>query len=145
MFSADPGDTDVSNKNLSKGLYFQYHFRYGAVRTHSHCQKFRLDANQHTLTRRYSQKAVDFIHANRRRPFFLYLAHNLPHIPLYASEDHRGKSRRGIYGDVVEEIDAGVGEIVGGNRVYRGTPGEGYTAERWWPSFPLSNHSLNGS
>jgi len=69
-------------------------------------------ANQHTLTRRYSQKAVDFIRANKKQPFFLYLAHNLPHIPLYAGEDHRGKSRRGIYGDVVEEIDAGVGKIL---------------------------------
>ena len=69
-------------------------------------------ANQHTLTGRYTQKAIDFIRGNKDKPFFLYLAHNLPHIPLYAGKDHRGKSRRGIYGDVIEEIDAGVGRIL---------------------------------
>jgi len=69
-------------------------------------------ANQHTLTSRYTQKAIEFIQSNKDKPFFLYLAHNLPHIPLYAGKDHRGKSRRGIYGDVIEEIDAGVGRIL---------------------------------
>jgi arylsulfatase A-like enzyme len=69
-------------------------------------------ANQHTITSRYSRRAVDFIKANHEKPFFLYLAHSLPHIPLYAGKDHLGKSRRGIYGDVIEEIDAGVGEIL---------------------------------
>ncbi len=70
-------------------------------------------ANQHTLTRRYTEKAIDFIKANREKPFFVYLAHNLPHIPLFAGEKYLGKSRRGIYGDVVEEIDAGVAKILG--------------------------------
>ena len=69
-------------------------------------------ANQHTLTGRYTEKAVEFIRASKDKPFFLYLAHSLPHIPLYAGKDHRGKSRRGIYGDVIEEIDAGVGKIL---------------------------------
>ena len=69
-------------------------------------------ANQHTLTGRYTEKAVEFIRASKDKPFFLYLAHSLPHIPLYAGKDHRGKSRRGIYGDVIEEIDAGVGRIL---------------------------------
>ena len=69
-------------------------------------------ADQHTLTGRYTDRAVEYIRANRRKPFFLYIAHNLPHIPLYAGKDHLGKSRRGIYGDVIEEIDAGVGKIL---------------------------------
>ncbi|MFP6737968.1 MAG: sulfatase [Planctomycetota bacterium] len=69
-------------------------------------------ANQHTLTRRYTEKAVEFIRGNKDKPFFLYLAHSLPHIPLYAGKKFRGKSRRGIYGDVIEEIDAGVGKIL---------------------------------
>ncbi|MCH7916934.1 MAG: sulfatase [Planctomycetes bacterium] len=69
-------------------------------------------ANQHTLTQRYTDKAIAFIKENRDRPFFVYLAHNLPHIPLYAGERHVGKSRRGIFGDVIEEIDAGVGQIL---------------------------------
>lgn len=70
-------------------------------------------ANQHTLTQRYTEKAIDFIKENREKPFFVYLAHNLPHIPLFAGEKYLGKSRRGIYGDVIEEIDAGVAKILG--------------------------------
>ena len=69
-------------------------------------------ADQRTLTRRYSEKAVEFVRAHRDKPFLLYLAHSLPHIPLHAGDEHRGTSRRGIFGDVVEEIDAGVGKIV---------------------------------
>ncbi len=69
-------------------------------------------ANQLTLTRRYTEKAIEFIREHRNEPFFVYLAHNMPHIPLYASEPWLGRSRRGLYGDVVEEIDAGVGRIL---------------------------------
>ncbi len=69
-------------------------------------------ANQHTITRRYTEKAIDFIRQHRAEPFFVYLAHNLPHIPLYAGKDHLGTSRRGIFGDVIQEIDAGVGSIL---------------------------------
>ena len=69
-------------------------------------------ADQRTITRRYSEAAVRFIRENRERPFFLYLAHSLPHVPLFASEDFLGTSRRGLYGDVVEEIDHGVGQIM---------------------------------
>ena len=69
-------------------------------------------ANQHTITRRYTDKAIEFIRDHRGEPFFVYLAHNLPHIPLFAGKQHLGTSRRGIYGDVVEEIDAGVGRIL---------------------------------
>ena len=69
-------------------------------------------ANQHTLTSRYNDKAVDFVRKHRGQPFFLYLAHSLPHIPLYAGKAHSGTSRRGLYGDVIEEIDAGVGKLL---------------------------------
>ncbi|MBT5705114.1 sulfatase [bacterium] len=69
-------------------------------------------ANQHTITQRYTDKAIEFIKSNRSKPFFVYLAHNLPHIPLYAGKKHLGKSRRGIYGDVIEEIDSGAGQII---------------------------------
>ena len=69
-------------------------------------------ANQHTITARYTDKAIEFIKEHRAGPFFVYLAHNLPHIPLYAGKAHLGTSRRGVFGDVVQEIDAGVGEIV---------------------------------
>ncbi len=69
-------------------------------------------ANQHTLTQRYTDKAIEFIQRHHEQPFFVYLAHSLPHIPLYAGKNHLGKSRRGIFGDVIEEIDAGVGQIM---------------------------------
>lgn len=69
-------------------------------------------ADQTTLTRRYTEVAIDFMRANRDRPFFIYLPHTFPHVPLYASDAFRGKSPRGIYGDVVEEMDWSVGRIL---------------------------------
>ncbi len=68
--------------------------------------------DQTTITKRYSDKAVEFIRDNKKNNFFLYLAHNLPHTPLYASDEFTGKSKRGLYGDVVEEIDHGIGRII---------------------------------
>ena len=68
--------------------------------------------DQTTITKRYSDKAVEFIRDNKKNSFFLYLAHNLPHTPLYASDEFTGKSKRGLYGDVVEEIDHGIGRII---------------------------------
>ncbi len=69
-------------------------------------------AEQHTMTKRYSQAAVDIIKSKGDKPFFIYLAHNLPHIPLFASEAFEDTSLRGLYGDVIEEIDHGVGNIL---------------------------------
>ena len=69
-------------------------------------------ADQTTLTRRYADEAVGFIKKSKGRPFFLYLAHTFPHVPLFASPDFHGKSRRGRYGDVVEELDAAVGRVL---------------------------------
>lgn len=69
-------------------------------------------ADQTTITRRYSEAAVDFIRRSSDKPFFLYLAHSLPHVPLFASQSFSGTSSRGLYGDVIEEIDHGVGQIM---------------------------------
>ena len=69
-------------------------------------------AIQETLTRRYTEEAVKFIEAHTDQPFFLYLAHTFPHVPLFASDDFRGKSLRGLYGDVIEEIDWSTGQIL---------------------------------
>jgi len=68
-------------------------------------------ADQNTITKRYTEEAVKFISENRKNPFFLYVAHSLPHVPLFASENFRGRSERGFYGDVIEEIDWSVGQI----------------------------------
>ena len=69
-------------------------------------------ADQTTITKRYAEKAVEFIRANKGKPFFLYLAHSMVHVPLFASPDFDGKSRRGLFGDAVEEIDWSVGRIL---------------------------------
>ncbi|MRI00672.1 sulfatase-like hydrolase/transferase [Kriegella sp. EG-1] len=69
-------------------------------------------ANQHTIIKRYSEETINYIKKNKDSPFFVYLAHNLPHVPLFVSKEFEGKSKRGLYGDVIEEIDYGVGEII---------------------------------
>lgn len=68
--------------------------------------------DQSTLTKRYTETAVDFIKENKDKPFFLYVAQSMPHIPLYASKQFKGKSERGLYGDVIEEIDWSMGQIL---------------------------------
>ena len=65
-----------------------------------------------TLTERYTQQATNFIQSSKNSPFFLYLAHTFPHIPLAASTAFLGKSGLGLYGDVVEEIDWSVGQVL---------------------------------
>lgn len=69
-------------------------------------------ADQNTIVKRYTEEAVKIIKANKKKPFFLYMAHSLPHVPLFASPDFKGKSERGLYGDVIEEIDWSVGQIL---------------------------------
>lgn len=68
--------------------------------------------DQSRLTATYTQEAVDFIANNKTHPFFLYMAHNFPHIPLHSSIEQQGKSRGGLYGDVVEDLDRSVGQVV---------------------------------
>ncbi|MEZ4703061.1 MAG: sulfatase [Rhodothermales bacterium] len=68
--------------------------------------------DQSTLTRRLTDEAIAFIRAAGETPFFVYLAHPMPHVPIYRSEAFAGVSAGGRYGDVVEEIDASVGEII---------------------------------
>jgi len=70
------------------------------------------DIDQRYMTRTYTEKSLDFIEAHQDEPFFLYLAHNMPHVPLYASPEFEGKSAGGLYGDVIEELDWSVGEIL---------------------------------
>ncbi len=68
--------------------------------------------DQNTLTERYTVRALDFIERNRDKPFFLYLPHAMPHKPLAVSDAFRGKSKAGLYGDVVAELDASVGRVL---------------------------------
>ncbi len=68
-------------------------------------------SDQKTLTKRYTEEAVKFIEENRDRPFFVYLPYTFPHVPLYASDKFINTSARGLYGDVIEELDWSVGQI----------------------------------
>ena len=68
--------------------------------------------DQNQLTTWYTEHAVHFIEQNKDRPFFLYLAHNMPHVPLHVSDKFRDKTVRGLYGDVIEEIDWSVGQVM---------------------------------
>jgi len=70
------------------------------------------NADQKTLTEQFTEEAVKFVRAKRDQPFFLYLAYSAPHIPLHLPDRLRGKSARGLYGDVVEHLDSGVGEVL---------------------------------
>ena len=70
------------------------------------------EVQQHLLTKRYTEETVNWIKDHRDKPFFVYLPHSMPHVPIYASEDFKGKSSAGLYGDVIEELDWSVGEII---------------------------------
>ncbi|WP_417847554.1 sulfatase [Thalassoglobus sp.] len=65
------------------------------------------------LTTSYTERALKFIDENHEDPFFLYVAHSMPHVPLFVSEKFQDKSEQGLYGDVIMEIDWSVGEILG--------------------------------
>lgn len=69
-------------------------------------------ADQTTITKRYTQEAIKFIKDNKEQPFFIYLAHSMPHVPLFRSKEFENTSLRGIYGDVIQEIDWSVGQII---------------------------------
>ncbi len=67
---------------------------------------------QEFITTEYTERAVDFIERNKNQPFLLYVPHSMPHVPLFVSDKFRGKSPRGLYGDVISEIDWSVGQIL---------------------------------
>jgi len=68
--------------------------------------------DQTGLTTKITERSVDFINRNKEDPFFLYVPHPQPHVPLFVSDKFKGKSKRGLYGDVIMEIDWSVGQIL---------------------------------
>jgi arylsulfatase len=70
------------------------------------------DPDQSQFTRRFTEQAIKFLRENKVHPFFLYLPHVMPHVPIFCSKAFAGKSKRGLYGDVVTELDWSVGEIL---------------------------------
>ena len=69
-------------------------------------------AQLQNLTQRYTQEAMTFIRKNKDKPFFLYLAHTMPHVQLATTDEFKGKSKQGLFGDVIEELDARTGHII---------------------------------
>ena len=71
-----------------------------------------LNPDQTRLTTDYTNRAVSFIQQHHKSPFFIYLTHSMPHVPLHVSKERAGKSAGGLYGDVIEEIDWSVGRLL---------------------------------
>jgi len=84
----------------------------GELPFYDQTQVIELDPDQTQFTKRLTEYAVNFIEKQKNKPFFLYLTHPMPHVPLYASADFQNRSLRGKYGDAVEEIDWSVGQII---------------------------------
>lgn len=75
--------------------------------------------DQKQLTTRYTERAVDFIDRHHDKPFFFYLAHSMPHVPLFVSDKFKGISKRGLFGDVIMEVDWSVGRVMEALRKHR--------------------------
>ena len=97
---------------FQRSMHFAPESRYYNVPLMKNGEIVERPAEQSTLTKRYTEESVKFIKAHKKQPFFLYLAHSMPHIPLFPSNDFLGNSERGRYGDVIEEIDWSVGKII---------------------------------
>ena len=104
-------DPNVGNPKLANALADQK-AEYWNAPLYRGLELVERPADQTTLTRRYTEEAVKFIAANKTKPFFLYFPHTFPHTPLFASPAFKDKSRRGLYGDVVEELDWSVGRVL---------------------------------
>ena len=110
-----PGSNDVPappGKRQTRSLFDacdKFTFRVPLIRGR---EMVEVPTDQELLTKRYTQEAVKWIGSNKDKPFFLYLAHNMPHAPVFASKAFQGRSKGGRYGDTIEEIDWSVGQVM---------------------------------
>jgi arylsulfatase A-like enzyme len=111
-FSHDMRMTVPRDKGLNTEAYYHPKPEYWDVPLMRNGEVIERPVDHRTLTRRYTDEAIRFIQDHRGGPFFLYLAHSLPHIPLARSAEFEGHSAAGIYGDVIEELDASTGRIL---------------------------------
>ena len=118
-FSHDMRMTVPKDKGLQTDAYYHPKPEYWDVPLMRNGEVIERPVDHRTLTKRYTEEAIQFISRNRRQPFFLYLAHSLPHIPLARSSEFEGRSIRGIYGDAVEEIDWSTGQILDALKSYK--------------------------
>ncbi|OXU14690.1 sulfatase-like hydrolase/transferase [Sedimentisphaera salicampi] len=115
-YSNDMWPRDFDGTSLKDGFHPKARWRIGIpdlplMKGNTIIDRIRTMEDQSKLTTMYTERAVDFIERNKSEPFFLYLPHSMPHVPLAVSDKFRGKSRKGIYGDVIMEIDWSAGEI----------------------------------
>ena len=94
------------------GVPYSNDYNGGNIPLYRDTQIIENPVDQQELTKRYTEEALDFINDNSDNPFLLYLPHTFPHVPLHASPDFVGRSQAGLYGDVVEELDWSVGQIL---------------------------------
>ena len=102
----------VFNEGMTIDSLREHKWRGGKVPLMEDDEVIEYPVDQTYLTKRYTEKAIEFIEENSQSPFFLYLPHTMPHVPLHVSPDFQGKSERGLYGDAIEEIDWSMGRIL---------------------------------
>ncbi len=105
-------DWNLPNGLEPRAAYFQPETSYWQVPLIRNDTELERPVDQTTLTKRYTEEAVAFIETHQDEPFFLYMPHSMPHMPLFVSDQFSGQSTAGIYGDVVEEIDWSVGQVI---------------------------------
>ncbi len=104
-----PYSNDMWPKHPKQGTWFNF----GPLPLYQNETVIDTLTDQSMLTTELTKKSVSFIYKNKENPFFLYVAHPQPHVPLFVSNKFKGKSERGLYGDVIMEIDWSVGQIMG--------------------------------
>ena len=111
-YSHDMRMTIPADKGYKTAAYYDPKPEYWDVPLMRNDAVIERPVDHRTLTRRYTEEALRFIDANKSRPFFLYFAHSMPHIPLARSHDYVDHSSGGMYGDVIEEIDWSTGQVL---------------------------------
>ena len=111
IFYGIPFSNDMSKKeqDIMRKKNTNYQYKLPLIKGRD---TISFEPDQQYFTKDFTEKSIEFIKSNQTKPFFLYLAHPMPHIPIYASPDFTGKSTRGAYGDTIEEIDWSVGQIM---------------------------------
>ena len=109
VFYGTPFSNDMSKKEQALIGNTNYKYKLPIL---SQTDTIAFEPDQENFTKMFTEKTISFIKKHKEEPFFVYLTHPMPHIPIYASKDFKGKSTRGSYGDTVEELDWSVGEIL---------------------------------
>ncbi|TKG96115.1 arylsulfatase [Puteibacter caeruleilacunae] len=112
IFYGTPFSNDMSNKEqdlLGEDGIKNYRYKLPLMQGNDTIE---FNPDQRFFTRTFTEKSLEFIDDNKANPFFLYLAHPMPHVPVYASPEFEGNSIRGKYGDTIEELDWSVGQIL---------------------------------